>query len=343
MASLLGCSKDVPLAAPAAPLTKPTRLCGEHEGPPHCRPAAQVEKLLGDELEILSMADTPSGSQGAMLLTLRAPRHGTVLRVKWRPQSGADVINEPRKELAACAVQRLFLEPDELVAPPTVAHCFALEKYRVHVPKAKPSFHSIDCVLGFASLWLEDVQSVGGARKDGLLSPGDGIWDPGLFAKDALYRSSVGKANLLTYLINHGDAHSEQFMLERAPGGLRTYVVDSSIAFLSIKNPMLLLRQDWSSIQLPKLPPRPIQRLAKLTDADYARLACATTLVRHDRQLTTEHQPHCAPGDTTMSWQGERLRIGLSKSEIELVRQRVGELLQRPDLAQLTDSSPARP
>jgi hypothetical protein len=36
-----------------------------------------------------------------------------------------------------------------------------------------------------------------------------------------------------------------------------------------------------------------------------------------------------------MSWNGKQLRIGLTPGEIALVRGRVGELLRRPDLAQL--------
>lgn len=338
LGALAGCSKHVPLAAPAAPLTQPTRLCSEHEGAAHCRAAARVERLLDGDLEILSMADTPSGSQGAKLLTVRAKPSGVVLRIKWRPQSSADLINEPRKELAAYAVQRLFLHDDELVAPPTVAHCFPLAAYRAYVPGALGSFDSVECVLGFASLWLEDVQSVSGARKAGLLGPGDGIWDQRLFEENALYRSSVSKANLLTYLINHGDAHTEQFVIERAPGGLRAYVVDSSIAFLSIKNPMLLLRQDWSNIQVPKLPAPAVERLAKLGEDDYAQLSCAALLVRREQRLEPEARSGgaCAPDDSAMSWQGEQLRIGLTKLEIALVRTRVTTLLKREDLARLT-------
>src|SRR3954470_12157610 len=102
-----GCSKSLPLAAPAAPLSQPTRLCAEGETPPTCRSARGVEELLAGDLKIVGMADPPSGSQGAKLLTLRGKLRGreVVFRAKWRPQSSDDLINESRKELAAYAVQ----------------------------------------------------------------------------------------------------------------------------------------------------------------------------------------------------------------------------------------------
>lgn len=339
-ASIWGCSHAKPLASPAAPLTAPTRLCGEAEVPPACRSAAELERLL-TEGELIGVADTPSGMQGAKLLTLEVEAKGrdVVLRAKWRPQSSADLINEPRKELAAYAVQKLFLKDHELVAPPTVARCFPLEDYRKWVPEARATYPDVECVFGFVSYWLEGVKTVGAARKEGLLGEGSGIWDARLFERDEIYRTSVGNANLLTYLINHGDAHEEQFVLERAPRGLRAFVVDNSIAFRSIKNPMLLLRQDWSSIQVPRLGHHQVERLRALTDRDYAQLATVSVLEkRDDDELITLRTWKDEPGDgSAMKWNGRQLRIGLTPGEIELVRGRVGDLLRRSDLAKLTE------
>jgi hypothetical protein len=318
-------------------------LCGDGEAPPACRSATEVERLLADA-ELVGVADTPSGMQGAKLLTLKARAEGRaiVLRAKWRPQSSGDLLNEPRKELAAYAVQKLFLKDGELVAPPTVARCFPLDEYRQFVPDASTSYPGVRCVAGFLSYWLEGVKTVTAARKAGLLGDGTGIWDAELFEHDRLYRSSVSHANLLTYLIHHGDAHEEQFVLERAPRGLRAYVVDNSIAFLSIKNPMLLVRQDWSSIQVPWLDRRAVERLRNLRDDDYTRLATIAVLQRRDEQLLAVRAPPPAADEgAAMSWNGERLRIGLTAAEIALVRTRVGDLLRRPDLPALMGGDPA--
>jgi hypothetical protein len=338
-ALLLGCaSKHAPLAAPAAPLTPPTRLCGPNEGRPACRGAAEIEASLAGPTAILGMAGTPGGMQGAKLLTLSVSgRWGdSVIRAKWRPQSTEDLLNEPRKELAAHAVQKLFLDEDELAAPPTVAYCFPGPEYRRFEPRAKSSFDGIDCILGFLSYWLEDVQTVGAARKSGMLGAGAGIWDARLFERDPEYRDSVSNSNLLTYLINHGDAHDEQFVIQQTPRGLRAYVVDSSIAFRSLKNPMLLLRQDWSQIQVPALPPKSIARLQRLNRADFERLGNIAELALRDGKLSNSPTSEPLKSDgTTMTWTGSRLRIGLTEGEIALVAARVHDLLARDDLEKL--------
>jgi len=292
---------------------------------------------MAGDLELLSMDDTPSGSQGAKILTLRA--EGVVFRARWRAQSTSGLINEPRKELAAHAVQRLFLDDDELVAPPTVAHCFPLSDYRRFAPDEKASFAHVDCVLAFASYWLEGVKTVEAAEDEDWIEKDTGILDEELFRDDALYRASVTKANLLTFLINHGDAHGKQFMLEQTPGGLRTYIVDNSIAFLSIKNPLLLLREDWSKLQVPALPEPALARLEALSERDMARLATIAELELHGRQLTSTRgsgpQSQHEPDGSAMSWAGARLRIGLTRGEIELVSSRIRELLASPGLKKL--------
>jgi hypothetical protein len=282
--------------------------------------------------------------QGAKLLTLRAHgrRGDVVLRAKWRAESTGNLLNEPRKELAAYAVQKLFLSEDEYVVPPTAAYCFPVAPYSRFDAKAKPTFPGADCIFGYASYWLEGVHTVSAARRAGQLGKGDGIWDAELFQRDPEYRDSVENSNLLTYLINHGDAHEEQFVLQQFPRGLRAYVVDNSIAFRSIKNPMLLLRQDWSHIQVPALSQGAVARLHNLTEADFDRLGNISELELRDRTLVNVHPSSPLASDgTTMTWTGSRLRIGLTQGEIGLVRAQTKDLLSRPDLDHLTSSQPA--
>ena len=340
LAFLVACGgHHLPLAPPAAPLTPPTRPCGVNEGYPACRSAGELEELLRGPVELLGMTDTPSGMQGAKLLTLRA--HGrrgeVVMRAKWRAESTGDLVNEPRKELAAYAVQKLFLSESEYVVPPTAAYCFPVEQYARFDAKAKATFPGANCIFGYASYWLEGVHTVSAARRAGQLGKGDGIWDAQLFQHDPEYRDSVENSNLLTYLINHGDAHEEQFVLQRFPRGLRAYVVDSSIAFRSIKNPMLLLRQDWSHIQVPALSRGAVSRLHNLTEADFDRLGNISELALRDGTLVNVHpRTPLASDGTTVTWTGSRLRIGLTQGEIGLVRAQTKDLLSRSDLDHLT-------
>jgi hypothetical protein len=346
-AAIIGCSHQ-DLKPPAAPITEPSRLCAPAEAAPTCRNAGDIERLLaGPDLQILGMTNTPSGLQGAKVLTLQGNLDGRTMtfRVKWRAQSTADVINEPRKELAAYAVQKLFLDDSELAAPPTAAYCFPLADYQRFVHDEKRNFRNADCVFGFATYWLEGVKDVDSAREDGWLSKRNtsGFWDPQLFERDAMYRASLSKCNLLTHLINHGDAHSRQLLFEQTPRGLRAYVVDNSIAFLSIKNPVMLFTEDWSKIQVPSLPQHSIARLKALTQRDIARLRIVQQLELRDRRLTTQPPTDAAPaGDGEgIWWSDTHLRIGLTQSEIDLVWSRIRELLARPDLEKLTQGASA--
>ncbi|HVY26199.1 MAG TPA: hypothetical protein VHB79_06585 [Polyangiaceae bacterium] len=339
LAFIAGCSERPPLGPPPAPLTPPTRLCGPNEGSPACRSPSDIVQLMNAELEILSMDSTPTGMQGAKVLTLRsrAPRGDTVFRAKWRPQSSADALSEPRKELAAYAVQHLFLDEEELVVPPTTAHCFVGAEYRRFEPEARHSLRGVDCVLGFLEYWLEDSQTVKSARKAGLLGPGEGVWDRRLFESDRAYRDSVSNGNLLTYLIDHGDAHDEQFVLQNSPRGLRAFVVDNSMSLGGIKNPMALFREDWSSIHVPALSAKAVSRLRQLTAADFARLGNISELALQGGTLVpiAPSEPLASDG-SPISWNGSHLRIGLTPSEIELVATRVRDLLKRDDLDALT-------
>jgi hypothetical protein len=307
-------------------------LCAAEGSARSCRSPREIDQLFAGDLRILGMDDTPGGLQGAKILTLegRLGARSVTFRARWRAQSSADLINEPRKELAAYAVQKLFLADHELVVPPTAAYCFPLAEYRRFAPDQKASFSNVDCVFGFVTYWLEGVKTVSSAREEGWLrAQGESLWDPQLFERDATYRASVSNCNLLMHLINHGDAHAEQMLLEQTPHGLRAYVVDNSVAFLSIKNPMLILREDWSNLQVPSLPPPAIARLQTVTERDLSRLGTIQELELQGRRLLAKEPSgeEAASDGSEMSWHDGRLRIGLTKGEIALVAARIRGVL----------------
>jgi hypothetical protein len=80
----------------------------------------------------------------------------------------------------------------------------------------------------------------------------------------------VERAHLEQHQIERAETLLDLAVLGRKPGvptedSLRrmmcAFVVDNSISFQSIKNPMLLFRQDWSQIRVPALPKKAIERL----------------------------------------------------------------------------------
>lgn len=328
------CGSAPPLAAPAAPLTPPEVLCTEAAQTRPCNRAQDVEAWLRDaRLEILGSAPA-GGKQDAKILTLALPERAgrRVFRARWRALDSESLINDPRKELGAYAVAKLFLEPHEYVVPPTSGHCFPLEHYRARVDAtAPPSFEKegVHCVFGILSYWLENVADPHGAREDGVWRK-DGILDEQLFQNDATYRESVADLNLLTYLIHHADSHDKQFLITKDNPSPRVYSVDNSVTFESVKNPMTLFREDWSVIRVPTLSQRSLDILISRTDDDWTRLTAIESYRKQDGQLVpVPPDPPIGPPDAGIRWVGLGVQIGLTETEVAGVRQRLSDLVKR--------------
>ena len=265
-----------------------------------------------------------------MTVALPGAENRIVFRAKWRPHSSASLLNEPRKELGAYAVQKLFLQPHEYVVPPTVSRCFDLPRYKKAVDgKATASFDGVSCVYGILSYWLENAVEIEDAEDEELLDSDDPL-DKELFAQSPTYRRSVADLNLVTYLIHHGDAHGKQFLATKEPGRPRLYSVDNSVAFESMKNPMMLLRGDWSTIHVPELPRAHVERLRTLTPDEWATLSVIEQFRRDGGQLVPiPVTGQAGPRDAGLRWVGDELQIGLTDVEIEGVKSRARDLGKR--------------
>lgn len=328
-----GCSSGV-LEPPVVPLTEPMELCSAAQ-PIQCRPTEQVEiDLRKRPLAILQASDTPGGSQGAKVLTFKTGYR--VLRAKWRPASSGDLINEPRKELAAYAVNKMLAGSWDRVVPPTAARCLPVERYREVVDESARPEPGTSCVLGYLSYWLPHAMDVEEARDEDLLSGGKGLLDVRRVRSDPVYRTAVGHLNLLTYTIHHGDAHAGQFMLVEGREGLAVYSVDNSVAFRSIKNPALLWRRDWSRWLMPDITQDQVERLRSLSAADYAMLRVVQQLENREGILVdSDVGPPTGDSGQAVRRDGGTLQIGLTEGEIDGVRNRVETLLERIDRGEI--------
>lgn len=269
-ACVFSCNDDGAIVADGHVLTEPTHLCreGAERG---CREAKEVEVLLAQRgLEILAARTTSTGVQGAYILTLRTrDSRRIVFRAKWRPDSSETRRNSPRFELAAYKLQRLFLEPRGYVVPPTATHCFPNEEYRLRV---NATVHGSGCVRGVLSYWLEDVTSVADAGEAGWFRGlHDHVFDPARFERDRVYRNSIARVNVLTYVIGHRDSHARNFVLARA-GNESTvvYSIDNSLSFTMAPNPRVPAVNDWSKLQVPALPRSVIERLRAAAEESLA-------------------------------------------------------------------------
>ncbi len=321
-----------PTPEPAAPISKPDQVCRTTSRGRPCRTVEEVESWLADPgLEILGAAEPPAGIQGAMVLTLRAPRlMPVVFRAKWRAHSTTTARNSPRRELAAYAIQKLFLSPGEYVVPPTAPHCFPLEAYQAKVSrKAKATWSQAPCVYGILSYWLEDVQSLSDAAEAGWFhGQYRHAFDPQLFADNAAYRDSISRVNLLTYVIRHADSHAKNFVITTDSAAPLVYSVDNSLSLGLKKNPKLDPKHDWSELRVPALPKGAVDRL-RGAEEKLDRLAVIAELEPKDGSLVPVEAEKIEPTAMGLDWVDGRLRVGLSAAEIGDVRVKIALLLQR--------------
>lgn len=343
-AAIGGCDADPDAAMvglhppPTVPLTAPTQLCRARGSISECRDARQAEKLLARaDLEIVDAARPPAGIQGARVLTLRAPTSPpTVFRAKWRAHATTTSRNSPRRELAAYAVQKLFLDPDEYVVPPTAPHCFALDMFRREVDRgARATFDGVPCVYGILSYWLEDVQSLEDAIRAGWFDGKDNqALDPELFERNRAYRDSIADVNLFTVVIAHVDGHPWNFLLTLDARSPRVYSIDNSLSLGLPRNRRLASVHDWSRIRVPALRRASVDRLREASD-QVDDLGVVAVLAVDDRRFAVTGRGDAGPVEQGTDRRDDRLIVGLTRSEIAGVRQRIAALLEQVDRGQI--------
>lgn len=328
--ALAACGSSLP--KPAAPLTAPAELCADATTVHPCRSVSSIEALLHQpRLEILGSAAPTRGIQGTKLLTLAAPSRAgpIVIRAKWRAYSTLSAFNDPRRELAAYAVQRLFLAPDQYVVPPTAGHCFELSAYRARVDaKAQSTFAGIPCVWGVLSYWIEHAHSLGDAEDEGLVRSDVRVFDERLFSKSAPYRDSAAHVNLLTFLIRHADSHPGQFIFGHDLAFPHLYSVDNSMSFGATKNPDVA--EDWSKLIVPAISAETARRLFEIGERDLLELSVIEQFRRVAGGLVwTKPEPGGEPSPDGLRWTAaSELRVGLTSAEIRGVSSRLDALKQ---------------
>ena len=324
-----------------AQLSAPTRLC-VHEDTHHCRDAVEVEAILKAPILTIQEAEATSGGmQGAISLAVENGE-GTRLRTKWRSQQSASIVNEPTKELAAYRLQMLFLDPEDYVIPPVVSACFEVEHYRAEVDPEAEGLESTGCVFGFLAYWLVGAESIYDAREQGLLPMPEDARDPQLYEARRFEEAGAGPRrnlallNLVTHLVNNGDAHAGQFVLYTEP--LHFFAIDNSIAFQSIANPVMGQIQDLSELMVPALPADVAERIRGLRRADLDALARLEELARFTPGGPFEHVEPGALFDrrSRVRVDDGRIQVGLTADDLDDLWDRVEGVQRRLASGSLT-------
>jgi hypothetical protein len=242
----------------------------------------------------------------------------SVLRVKWaNAEPGASTFNnQPRYEAAAYEIQKLFLEPDEYVVPPTVLRAFPIDYVDARIPGTRRTFRNAESVLVALQYWLSYVTP-------------ENFWDPARAAEDTLYARHIGNMNLLTYLIRHNDANVGNFLISESAENPRVFSVDNGVAF---RAPESDRGHEWRELQVRRLPRASIERLRALSEDDLhgALGVIAEYRIENGQLLPVPPGENLSPGRGVRQ-QDERVQLGLTSLEIRQIEQRRRTLLRNVD------------
>jgi hypothetical protein len=284
-------------------------------------PAEALERQLATEpFSIVATEISRPKVQGDITLKAEISFSGNPpVQVKLRrAEPGAENSNNrPRYDLAAYELQKLFLEPAEFVVPPTVLRAIPVAALLPYAKGVRPTFRGSEDVLVVLQYWLQKVKVVADA------------YSAHLFATDAGYARHVGQLNVLTYLIEHGDANRGNFLVSRSESSPRVFSVDNGIAFAFNDSGR---GNTWSRLRVPKLPADTVDRLRPVSRDELQRRLGVLVQWR----LVDGHWVAEPPGENLGPQRGVRqqdgvVQLGLTEAEIAQVDRRRTELLEAAD------------
>jgi len=278
----------------------------------------EIEKMLASDAAELSIPRDIRFKGDKAKTAILKRKDGFFLRVKFKKaaRGGEDYNNQPRYELAAYRLQKLFLEPQDYVVPPTAGRGFPLEDYRKIEDNARPTFKNTSAVYCLLQYWLENVSS----------KP---VFDAQRFDSDSLYARHIGNLNIFTYLIRHSDSNLGNFLISSDSANPRVFAVDNEMAFGNITSER---GYEWRSLVVKRFPRQSVERLRKIGLEDLARiLGVVAQYEIREGQLIPEEPGDNLDENAGVRQSGRAIQLGLTAKEIKGVYERLGEFLRMAD------------
>lgn len=283
-------------------------------------PIKELErKFQFEDLDVFKSEDLRK--DGSVKRTILRWGDGSYTRAKWKraPHKGHITNNAPRYEIAAYKFQKLFLDENEYVVPPTVLRVFSKKKYEElehSTGRIEPTFNNTQCVCFVLSYWLENVST-------------DNIYDKKRFESDTTYARHLANMNILAYLIRHVDSNIGNFLISTDPNNPRVFVVDNGMAFDSREGER---GYEWRDIRVKRLPRKTMERVRNIElETLHKKLGVVVQYEVQDGQL---HFVECT--ENVDPQKGVRIsediiQFGLTKREIDDIAKRQQELIKRID------------
>ena len=285
-------------------------------------PVSLIEqRLQRDSFRVLDVRGSRRVGDRTQRVTIAFP-DSSVMITKWAaaPLNGEEFNNQPRYEVAAYEIQKLFLSEPDYVVPPTILRVFDAGWYKAIKEDSRPTFGNTNSVVAVLQYWLTAVR-------------GDSVFDLKRFEHDSAYARHLGNLNILTYLIKHNDANAGNVLISTVAVNPRMFSVDNGVAFGIEESDR---GTDWRDLRVPRVPAYTVERLRKITRADLDRiLGTIAEYEIKDKQLVP-----VTPGENLSRARGVRkkddhVQFGLTKLEIDGVESRLKSLLKRVDEGKL--------
>jgi hypothetical protein len=284
--------------------------------------AAEAESLLAQApFGVLEFRPTRPGSRSRLAALTFDGTSG--VWVKWvpAPRGGTADNGQPRFEVGAYRLQKLFLDEPDYVVPPTLARVVPMADYPDGGRGVRATFPEAPAVLVVLQLWLQEVTS-------------RSFWDERRFRSDSAFAHHVANLNVLTYLVRHGDSNTGNFLVARDSARPRVFSVDNSIAFGAMPNRDA---HEWMELRVNRIPRATVERLRRIgTEELQQALGVVIQLEVRDGELVlAEPGPNLDPGRPVRR-RGGVIQLGLTSREIGAVERRLQLLLREVDAGRIT-------
>lgn len=282
-------------------------------------PVDSVEYLLGSAT--FEFPDTLVDTRMEGDRTQRVPLwfdDATAILVKWAaaPRGGERFNNNPRYEVAAYELQKLFLDEPEYVVPPTIPRMVPAEWYRTVADNVDPTFEDGQSVLVVLQYFLYNVT-------------GEDVFDRDRFDADPVYARHWANANLLTYLIEHKDSNVDNVLISTNAANPRVFAVDNGVAFRSQESNR---GTRWRRLLVDRFPRATVEGLRTLTEErlQEALGVLAQFQLQGDQYVRVEPTENLRPRRGVREQDGV-VQIGLDDREIRDVWRRIESFLNDVD------------
>jgi hypothetical protein len=274
-------------------------------------------------IDIVSDKRAGAGVTGARKVTIRIADHDETITLKTKdfPSDLDGINNSPRRELAAYAIQRFFLEPVDYVVPTVGARCIPLDEWKKRNKHKPTRVAGTECALLSYAFWIHDVTLP------------DRLYDEQRFLTDARYAYNLANFNILTYLVNHHDTRTGNVLVSKIDDDRRVFAIDNGTTFGTFFfNWFYPPTFQWRNIKVPALPRNAVNRLRKLEEDDLESLEVILQLeADQDGILRIEKPADAFDDDEGADVRGTTVQLGLTEDEIEDVWERIEDLLEDID------------